>query len=169
VYSAKIVGRLRLKSKLIFGLYKKQRLFSRTYYSTEPKSKSDFNLKMNYSVSENERFIEQRLANPKQAEARAWLDGHNDEYFINFGESGSNEESRELVDKFYDYGAVAVIAVEIDKYEGAGKNTGKLVIVIPENKEQRAKILDLCNDIAEEQGFDRLEDFGQRRVFLMLD
>ena len=125
---------------------------------------------MNNSVDENESFIEARLANPNKVEARSWLENtHSDEYFVNLGELGSNEESLDLIDKFYSAGAVEVIAVEIDKYEGEGENTGKLVVVLPEDKERRAKILELCSNIAEEQGFDRLEDFGQKRVFLMLD
>ena len=124
---------------------------------------------MNNSIDENESFIEARLANQNKAEVRSWLENtHTDEYFVNLGELGSNEESLDLVDKFYDAGAVEVIAVEIDKYE-EGENTGKLVIVLPEDTEKRAKVLGLCSEIAEGQGFDRVEDFGQKRVFLMLD
>ena len=66
-------------------------------------------------------------------------------------------------------GQLKSLAVEINKYEGEGENTGKLVVVLPEGGEQRSKVLDLCSDIAQEQGFDPLEDFGQRRVFIMLD
>ena len=125
---------------------------------------------MKHSVDENESFIKARLANPNKAEARSWLeDIHSDEYFVNLGELESSEKSLDLVNSFYDAGAVEVIAVEIDKYEDEGENAGKLVIVLPEDKEQRAKVLDLCSNIVEEQGFDRLEDFGQKRVFLMLD
>ena len=100
---------------------------------------------------------------------RAWLGGHRDDYFINLGELESNEASLQLVNRFYEAGAIEVVAVEIDKYEGEGENTGKLVVVLPEGAEQRSKVLDLCSDIAQQQGFDPLEDFGQRRVFIMLD
>ena len=124
---------------------------------------------MSNSLDNNEEFIDARLADPNKAEVRAWLGGHSDGYFINLGELESNEASLQLANRFYDAGAVEVVAVEIDKYEGEGENTGKLVVVLPEDRQQRAKILDLCSDIAQEQGFDRLDDFGQRRVFVMLD
>ena len=124
---------------------------------------------MSNSVADNEKFIDARLADPNKAEVRAWLGGHSDEYFINLGELESNEASLQLVNRLYEAGAIEILAVEINKYEGEGENTGKLVVVLPEGGEQRSKVLDLCSDIAQEQGFDPLEDFGQRRVFIMLD
>src|SRR5437870_3819650 len=120
------------------------------------------------SVDDNEKFIDARLADPNKAEVRAWLGGHRDDYFINLGELESNEASLQLVNRFYEAGAIEIVAVEIDKYEGEGENTGKLVVVLPEGGEQRSKVFDLCSDIAQEQGFDPLEDFGQRRVLSCL-
>jgi hypothetical protein len=119
-------------------------------------------------VSENEELIAARLANPNKAEARAWLDKHTDKCRATLGEL-LNDESLELVNNLYNVGAVEVIAVEIDEYESEGENTGKLVIVLPGDKENRAKVLNICSGIAEELGFDPLTDYGQKRVFLMLD
>lgn len=114
-------------------------------------------------------LIKELLAQPNHSEARAWLNKHSDKYFINLGELPTNQDSLELVEKFYVNGALEVIAVEIDKYPEEGENTGRLIIVLPHNKEKRDKILELCSAISEEQGFDRLIDTGQTHVFLMLD
>ena len=114
-------------------------------------------------------FIQKILSKPNHSEARAWLNKHTDEYFINLGELPTNEESLALVSKFYANGAVEVVAVEIDQYPDEGENTGKLVIALPSEKEKREKVLGLCSDLAEEQGFDRLTDEGQTHVFVMLD
>lgn len=114
-------------------------------------------------------LIQKLLAQPNHAEARTWFNKHTDEYFINLGELETNQASLELVENFYSSGATEVIAVEIDQYPEEGENTGRLVIVLPDDKGKREKVLALCSDISEGQGFDRHTDIGQTHEFLMLD
>ena len=121
------------------------------------------------TLEKHERFVQERLANPNKAEAYSWLDECSDESFRNVGELESNEKSLDLINEIYRAGAVEVIAVEIDKYPDGGENTGKLVIVMPEEPEKRRKVLEWCSRISEEQGFAAREDFGQRHEFVMLD
>ena len=121
------------------------------------------------NLGEHERFIQRLLENPNKAEAYSWLDECSDESFRNVGELESNEKSLDLIQEIYRAGAVEVIAVEIDKYPDGGENTGKLVIVMPEEPEKRKKVLEWCSKISEEQGFAAHEDYGQSHEFVMLD
>ena len=121
------------------------------------------------SLEEHERFIQELLVNPNRAEAFSWLDEGSDESFRNVGELETNEQSLDLIQEIYKAGAVEVVAVGIDKYPDGGENTGKLVIVMPEEPEKRRTVLEWCSKISEAQGFATHEDFGQRHAFVMLD
>ena len=111
-------------------------------------------------------------------EAREWLRTGRKRGFalVTLGELDSTEKSLALVEKAYAAGAVRVTAVEIVDYpafgsQNAGKlsqNTGKLVITLPDDPSERAEVLAWAGQIAEEQGFDEVNDEGSY-VFVMLD
>ena len=121
------------------------------------------------SLEEHEKFIEKLLGKPNKAEALSWLSEASHESFRSVGELESNEVSLNLIQEIYKAGAVEVIAVEIDKYPDGGENTGKLVIEMPQQAEARKRVLEWCNKVGEDQGFDPSEDYGQRFEFVMLD
>lgn len=121
------------------------------------------------NLEEHERFIQRLLESPNKAEAYSWLDECGDESFRNVGELESNEKSLDLIHEIYRAGAVEVIAVEIDKYPDGGENTGRLVIVMPEEPEKRRAVLEWCSKISEGWGFAAREDHGQRHELVMLD
>jgi hypothetical protein len=121
------------------------------------------------NLEEHDEFIRKLLDNPDKAEAYSWLDECSDDSFRNVGELESNEKSLDLIREIYDAGAVEVIAVEIDKYPDGGENTGKLVIALPEEPEERKRVLEWCSKVSEAQGFAPHEDFGQTHEFVMLD
>jgi len=121
------------------------------------------------NLEEHEKFIQELLSNPNKSEAYSWLDECSDDSFSNVGELESTEKSLDLIQEIYGAGAVEVIAVEIDKYPDGDENTGKLVIVMPEEPEKRKKVLEWCSRISGEQGFAAHEDYGQRHEFVMLD
>lgn len=74
--------------------------------------------------------------------AYSWLDEGNDDSFRNVDEPESNEKSLDLIREIYDAGAVEVIAVDIDKDADGEENTGKLLIVLPEQPAQRKSVLE---------------------------
>jgi hypothetical protein len=84
------------------------------------------------------------------------------------GEDETTADSIQLVEEIYAAGAVHVLAVEIDSYD-EGENTGKLVIELPANAQDREMVLQIAGKIAESQGFDPESDNGQKYVFVMLD
>jgi len=116
----------------------------------------------------SDEFELQLLAGPAVREALAWLE-ETREPSRSLGEATGQDESIRFVKELYDFGAVTVHAVEIDGAPSEDQNTGKLVIEPPQDQGQRDKLLDLCGELAIEQGFDPEPDVGQRYLFLMLD
>jgi hypothetical protein len=117
----------------------------------------------------HERFIAKLLKDRNKAEALAWLSGGAAGSFRNLGELETNEESVALVREVYALGAVQVLAMEIDSYDGADGNSGKLVIELPEDEAARGRVFAWCARQGEKLGFEGDEDFGQRYLFVMLD
>lgn len=115
-------------------------------------------------------FCETLISKPDAKEARQWLQSGRKRRFT-LGELDSTEESLAFVEKVYAAGAARVTAVEICEYPemGGGQNTGKLVITLSDDPSERAEVLALAGEIAEEQGFDAPSDTGERYVFVMLD
>lgn len=119
--------------------------------------------------SMSDEFCQQFLSAPDTREVLEWLQSAPVGEFRSLGESGSTEDSIALAQEIYDAGAVEVLAVEIDDYEGEGQNTGKLVIKLPSGSEKRKPVLAWAGAIAESHGFDAERDTGQAYVFVMLD
>ncbi len=113
-------------------------------------------------------FVEGLLERGINDEARAWLQSGDTEDSRTLGELVTTAESLQVVDDAYAAGAVRVIAAEIDQYP-EGENTSKLVIVLPDEIEERAALFRWAAPIAEQQGFDPDEDCGQDYLFLMVD
>ena len=113
-------------------------------------------------------FVERFLGLPNTKEALGWLEGSTRKKPHTLGEDESTANAIQLVEEIYAAGAVQVLAVEIDSYD-EGENTGKLVIELPANAQDREMVLGIAGKIAESQGFDPEPDNGQRYVFVMLD
>jgi hypothetical protein len=113
-------------------------------------------------------FIQKFLDSPNKQEVLAWLDKVVDEnYQITLGEMDVNE-SYDFAQKIYECGAVEVLAIEIDNYSD-GENTGKLLIVLPNDIEKRKTLFAWNAHNAESLGFESEKDFGQEYLFVMLD
>jgi hypothetical protein len=120
------------------------------------------------SAEEADAFCRELLAGPAVREAREWL-AEGTSPLRSLGEAADRAESQRLVDELYGLGAVTVWAVEIDGAPNDEQNSGKLVIELPTAADQRAALFDFCGESAEEMGFDRDKDVGQRYLFVMLD
>jgi len=114
-------------------------------------------------------FIRERLEDPKskKAEALAWLEGSGGRNTL--GELLTAEESIALVKEAYDAGAEEVLAIEIDEYDDAHENTGKLIIRVPLAGAARERVFKWCALQAEGQGFEGEKDIGQTHIFVALD
>lgn len=113
-------------------------------------------------------FAEALLERGVNDEARAWLQSGDAEDSRTLGELATTAESLQLVDDAYAAGAVRVIAAEIDQYP-EGENTSKLVIVLPDSAGERSALFRWAAPIAEQQGFDPDEEWGQDYLFVMVD
>ena len=100
--------------------------------------------------------------------ARTWLRTSAKSKEHTLGLLTSTIESLELVEQLFKWGAVEVIACEIDSYVW-GENTGKLVIALPRTPAKRKKIFHWSNKISSSLGFDPTPDVGQTYLFVMLD
>jgi hypothetical protein len=114
-------------------------------------------------------FVKQFLGAPDTREVLEWLGSTPDSEYRSLGESGSTEDAIALAQKIYDAGAVEVLAVEIDEYEGVGQNSGRLVIKLPDQPEARRRVFAWAAANSESHGFDPYTDTGQRYLFSMLD
>jgi alkanesulfonate monooxygenase SsuD/methylene tetrahydromethanopterin reductase-like flavin-dependent oxidoreductase (luciferase family) len=116
----------------------------------------------------HERFIRDRLEDPRsrKAEALNWLEGGDGKNTL--GELGTTQEAIALVKAIYDAGAAEVLAVEIQDYDGA-QNSGKLVIKLPADRRLRQQVFEWHGNQAESMGFDAEPDIGQSHLFSMLD
>lgn len=119
------------------------------------------------SRKKSEEFCQKRLAEGNPREVVAWLSGQPKRQNT-LGELATNQESLKLARKLYSIGAVEVLAIEIGIGE-QGENSGKLVIILPIEPENRKAIFRWSSKSAREQGFDPDVDIGQKYIFVMLD
>lgn len=119
-------------------------------------------------LEQHEQFIRDRLEDrsSQKAEALHWLESSKGKNTL--GELSSTQESIDLVKAIYAAGAEAVIAIEIDDYDGE-QNTGKLIIKLPKDKALRDRVFEWHGKQAESTGFDAERDIGQSHLFSMLD
>jgi subtilase family serine protease len=119
-------------------------------------------------LEKQKQFIQKFLDNPNKQEVLAWLDKDvTENYAVTLGEMDVNE-SYDFARKIYNFGAVEVLAVEIDSYPD-GENTGKLLIVLPNDIEKRKTLFAWNAHNAKSLGFEAEKDFGQEYIFVMLD
>ena len=108
------------------------------------------------------------LQGPRVREALAWLQ-ESRQPSRSLGEATGQDESIRLVKELYSLGAVSVHAVEIDGGAGDEQNTGRIVIELPQDRQQRENLLEFCGELARDAGFDSEFDLEQRYVLLTLD
>jgi hypothetical protein len=108
------------------------------------------------------------LQGPRVREALSWLE-ESRHPSRSLGEATGQDESIRLVKELYSLGAATVHAVEIDGGADEDQNTGRIVIELPQDKQQRENLLKFCGDLSREAGFDAETDLEQRYVLLMLD
>lgn len=110
-------------------------------------------------------FCRNLLATKEHREAREWLTEGPDGAPRTIGEQ-SAADSRAIVDALYRDGAVDVQAVDIDRHPALGETTNILIVTLPADPGQRAKLFAYEARIARSEGFDPEGDQGQRLMFL---
>ena len=116
--------------------------------------------------------LDEKLALPNSIEALAWLRGRPNVARSLSGGSGDqaaiwNAEIRSLVRKFYDLGAVKVIALEIEDFDESGQqeegheDTDTLVVKLPRDAEKRRRIFELRSMFSTSRTQEPQPDTGQ--------
>jgi hypothetical protein len=105
------------------------------------------------------------LSSGKVREAREWF--KSGRCFL--GEGDDEEGSIELVKSLYKAGAAKVWVFDINIDESGEQYSGRLIVEMPKDPEKRKKIFSICDEIAENLGFDPEEDCSQQYRLLMLD
>lgn len=112
-------------------------------------------------------FHDKLLASPK-AEALQWLNSSNQRAARSLGEMHF-EEAVFLVTNLYEYGAIEVIAVEIETTPGTDdQTTNHLLVRLPTEPAGRERLFSLENEHADSKGFDGETDHGQSHLYFKL-
>jgi len=120
--------------------------------------------------SEHEQLIQRLLSDPAKMEAIGWLKSGRMGETRTVGAYESNADSLEFVQKIYALGATEIMAINVHPHpNGAGEHTGKLVVTLPENPQQRSAIFEWCRLQGDSLGFTPESDQGESHLFLLLD
>jgi hypothetical protein len=115
--------------------------------------------------SENDAFCEQIVLSGDVKEARDWVSSG--KCFL--GEATDQRQSTELVESLYTAGAVIVWVIKVSVEPSGEQIAGKLIIELPQAQDKRKQVFSICDEIAENAGFEAESDCGQRYRLLMLD
>jgi hypothetical protein len=99
-------------------------------------------------------------------EATEWLLESEDH---SLGEDLTRRRAKNLINKLYALGAVKVHAVEIQRYDEGEENTGRLVVELPSDLNDRNALLKHASKLGRKLGFGAEEDVGQQYMLMMLD
>ena len=113
-------------------------------------------------------FVSELLASKDIQEALSWLTESNVPE-RSLGEAQEREASIALVKSLYQLGAKNVWVFDIDGDLDEEQNSGRLIVELSEDRNERHKLLLKCAEIGAAQGFDAEPDTGQRYPLLMLD
>lgn len=120
--------------------------------------------------SEHEQLIQRLLSDPAKMEAMDWLKNARPDESRTVGACETSQQSIEFVQQIYALGTLEILAVNIHPHpNGAGERTGKLVVNLPQNPEQRSAIFEWCRHQGDSLGFTPESDQGERHLFLLLD
>lgn len=115
-------------------------------------------------AAERDAFCTTLMNRAERADAVEWIKSPNH----TLGEM-SHRASRTLVSRLLAQGCARIFACEIQAYEGGGANTGHLVVELPQELERRAAVFRALARVAQEQGYARDPDDGQRYAYVKLD
>lgn len=85
---------------------------------------------------------------PLRAEARQWLSANRREHPLALNHFGSRADAERFVTELYSAGASHVAADNIDyrsDVDGGGSRSDRLIVHLPADAEQRARLFELCN------------------------
>jgi hypothetical protein len=101
-------------------------------------------------------------------ECLAWLTG-SDTQKRTLGEDKDPEVSIAFVKSLYDSGARKVWVFDIDDYGVDGQNSGRLIIELSDDPDQRLRLFKICGAIANRLGYEAEKDTNQDTIILILD
>ncbi len=116
-------------------------------------------------IPNNDELCKEIINSQQAKEAREWMKSAK----CILGEATNEEDSKELVESLYKAGAEKVWVFEINIDESGEQYSGRLIVEMPADSKKRKKIFVICDEIAENLGFDPEEDCGQNYRLMMLD
>lgn len=109
----------------------------------------------------------------RQPEAREWLSRNGHPAPLASNRFDAAPEAGRFVEQLYSAGATRVVVHDIvdDELEMAqgGPYADALVVRLPDEMEQRARVLGIANREAVREGFEPDRDMGQKTVYLWWD
>ncbi len=109
-------------------------------------------------------FCEMILAKGRSDDAASWIDNR----LHTIGERDW-KSSKRLINQFKTAGCSKMYACEITSYDNGQENTGRLVLELPSETDQRNKIFKLIARLVRSTGYDAPFDDGQRFQYIELD
>lgn len=120
-------------------------------------------------AAEHDRWCEQLMAKGKSAEAKAWFEDGDAKGELRTVSEFDNARTQAIIEELYDLGAAKVTAADIDSEPGFGDTTDVLIVALPEDGEQRAKLFHYENRHSGLFGFGGASDESQKYLFLWWD
>lgn len=123
------------------------------------------------SRDQHNALVARMLRDRRKKEALEWLKGSTPDDVRLIGNCETPQASIALVKSLYALRAMEVIAVHIRtaRKPTKCKRTGKLVVTLPENPEERLALLGWCEAQGESLGYTPESDHGESHLFLLLD
>ncbi|HUT28610.1 MAG TPA: hypothetical protein VMX13_02375 [Sedimentisphaerales bacterium] len=114
------------------------------------------------------------LGDLERHEARQWLRTNKNVSPLASNRFGTKEKAVAFVEQLYEAGAETVYVTNIQKEDWRIKDEGgpyadAVIVVLPEDKEKRQKLFEICRVEAEKEGFEGMKDMGQKELFFWWD
>jgi hypothetical protein len=105
-----------------------------------------------------------RMLRTRKAEALEWLRAQTDKSTRVLGELG-HKEAIALVRRFYEAGALQVLAVDIHDW-ARGQSCNDLIVELPSDEQSRQRLFKLQAEVVLPQGFEGDVDKRQKHLFV---
>ena len=115
-------------------------------------------------MNEHEAKFLKKMLRTRKAEALEWLRAETPKSMRVLGEL-EHEPAVALVQRFYDAGAVKVLAIDIKDWAG-GESSNVLIVEIPSDARPRKRLFKLQAEVVEPQGFEGDVDDGRQYLFV---
>ena len=112
-------------------------------------------------MNEHEATFLKKMLRTRKAEALEWLSAETPKSMRVLGEL-EHKPAVALVQRFYDAGAVKVLAIDIKDWAG-GESSNVLIVELPQEARSRKALFKLEAEVVEPEGFEGATDDGKQQ------